>query len=371
VPGRSIRIARIAGIPVGISPWWLLIVVLLTWSLADGYFAERDPALSAAAALALALAAVLLVFAGILAHEFAHAVVARRAGVEIEEIDLWLLGGVARMRSRPRRPMDELRFALAGPAVTALLAVLFLLLALALEPAAPPALQAFVDYQLRINAAIAAFNLLPALPLDGGRVARALLWRHTGDLRRATVLAAAGGRAVGYGLVALSPLALLAGASGAFWLALVGLFLVVAATGEQRQVELAEALGAVTVGALMEEPLLLTAVPRPSELRAVLRTASRAPVMVGADGAVIGLLSARRALRGEGGASAIVAAPLVGPGERASALLDRPDFASVGAAVVVDDARRPVGVVAIADLERYVRPQDTRGTGPRVAGVTR
>jgi Zn-dependent protease len=125
VTGRSIRIARIAGIPVGISPWWLVIVVLLTWSVGIDFFEVQAPQLARASALALALASVLMAFAGILAHEFAHALVARRAGVEIEEIDLWLLGGVARMRNQPRRAVDELRFALAGPAVTAALALAF------------------------------------------------------------------------------------------------------------------------------------------------------------------------------------------------------------------------------------------------------
>jgi Zn-dependent protease len=201
MPGRSVRIARIAGIPVGISPWWLLVVALLTWTLSAGYFPESAPHLAPAASVALALASVLLLFAGILAHEFGHALVARRAGVEIQEIDLWLLGGVARMRNQPKRAGDELRFALAGPAVTAVLAVLFGVVGRALSPTAPEALRAFVSYQAQVNAAILLFNLLPALPLDGGRVARALIWRQTGDLRRATVIAARAGRWVGDGLM--------------------------------------------------------------------------------------------------------------------------------------------------------------------------
>src|SRR5205085_1598256 len=156
---------------------WLLIVGLLTWTL-SGDYAE----LGTVPAVALAMLSVLCLFAGILAHEFGHALVARRAGIEIEEIDLWLLGGVARMRSQPRRAADELRFALAGPAVTVVLALVFGVAAVLLGPST---LDTFVTYQAVVNVALAAFNLLPALPLDGGRVARALLWRSSGDFRRA------------------------------------------------------------------------------------------------------------------------------------------------------------------------------------------
>jgi Zn-dependent protease len=104
MPGRSVRIARIAGIPVGVSPWWLIIVGLITWSLGAGYYPGEVHGITTAASYALGLASALLLFASILAHEFGHALVARRVGVEVEEIDLWLLGGVARMRGQPKKP---------------------------------------------------------------------------------------------------------------------------------------------------------------------------------------------------------------------------------------------------------------------------
>ena len=125
MPGRSIRIARIAGIPVGISPLWLIIVALITWSLGAGYYPGEVHGIAPLASYALGLGSALLLFASILAHEFGHALVARRRGVKIEEIDLWLLGGVARMSGRPQSASDELSFALAGPAVTAVVAAVF------------------------------------------------------------------------------------------------------------------------------------------------------------------------------------------------------------------------------------------------------
>ena len=101
MPGRSIRIARIAGIPVGVSPLWLVIVGLITWSLGAGYYPGEVHGIPPVESYALGLASALLLFASILAHEFGHALVARRRGVEVEEIDLWLLGGVARMSGQP------------------------------------------------------------------------------------------------------------------------------------------------------------------------------------------------------------------------------------------------------------------------------
>ena len=149
MPGRSFRIARIAGIPVGVSPLWLIIVALITWSLGAGYYPGQVHGITPAASYALGLASALLLFASILAHEFGHALVARRRGVKIEEIDLWLLGGVARMSGQPKTAGDELRFALAGPAVTAVIAATFGALALALPTSTPAALRAVVGYAPR------------------------------------------------------------------------------------------------------------------------------------------------------------------------------------------------------------------------------
>jgi Zn-dependent protease len=301
MPGRNIRIGRIAGIPVGISPWWLVIVALLTWSLSTDY---AD--LATVPAVALGLGAVLCLFAGILAHEFGHALVARRAGIEIEEIDLWLLGGVARMRSQPRRAADELRFALAGPAVTVVLAAIFGVAAMLLGPGT---LRTFVTYQAEVNAALAAFNLLPALPLDGGRVARALLWRRTGDFRRATAIAARAGRWSGFGMVYFGLLATLGGAVGGVWLAMIGLFLVAAAGAERRMAEFEAALEGLSVRDL-KRPLT--------------------PDMP-------------------------TGTPAIAPDEPANRLLELPAFLTHGRAVVVDTDGLPLGVVHMTDLERRLR----------------
>jgi Zn-dependent protease len=233
MPGRSYRIGRIAGIPVGVSPLWLVIVALFTVALGAGYFPEEVHGISPVVSYALGLASVLLLFASILAHEFGHALVARRRGIEVQEIDLWLLGGVSRMRGEAHAPGDELAFALAGPAVTAVLAACFGALALLLGSSMPAVLRALIDYQALVNCLLLGFNLVPAFPLDGGRVLRSLLWRRSGDIGRATATAASVGRGFGYLLIGLGGLEFLSGAPEGLWLALIGFFIVSAASAEQ------------------------------------------------------------------------------------------------------------------------------------------
>ena len=294
--GRSIRIARIAGIPVGISPWWLVIVALLTWSVGVDYFEVQAPQLARVSALALALASVLVIFAGILAHEFAHALVARRAGVERDGDGPLAARRRRQMRQPPRRAIDELRFALAGPAVTVVLALAFAAVLWTLPSGAPDAVRAFAAYQVQVgNVAIAVFNLLPALPLDGGRVARALIWHRTGDLRTATVITAYGGRGLGYAMIGLGTLAVFAGYLAGLFAALVGMFLVAAATAEKHQVEVAEALGESTVEDLMSATVMAAPAELPLADARVFTRAHVAVPVVDDQGRAIGLLTADRA----------------------------------------------------------------------------
>ena len=168
--------------------------------------------------------------AGILAHEFGHALVARRRGVEVEEIDLWLLGGVSRMRGQPKTADDELAYAFAGPAVTAAIALVFGLAWLLLPSTAPRAARALIVYEAEVNAAIFLFNLIPAFPLDGGRILRAALWRHTGDIHRErSETAARIGRAFGYLMIGFGVVLALQGAPGGLWISFIGLFVIAGA----------------------------------------------------------------------------------------------------------------------------------------------
>ena len=238
------------------SPWWLVIVALITWSLGASYFPEVVSGISPAASYALGFASALLLFASILAHEFGHAIVARRHGIEVEEIDLWLLGGVSRMRGDAHDPGAELRYALAGPAVTAVIAAVFALAWLALPASTPAAIQALVEYQVIVNGMIFVFNLLPAFPLDGGRVLRSLLWRRSGEIGSSTETAARVGRGFGFVMIFLGALEAMAGAAGGLWLALIGFFLVMASGQQAAGAQMQAALSGVRALDLMSSPVV-------------------------------------------------------------------------------------------------------------------
>lgn len=236
--GGGITVGRLAGIPIAIHPLWLVIVALITWSLGDAYYPEEDPGISSALAYGLGLVSALLLFASILLHELGHAIVARRYGIEIEGIELWLLGGVAKMKGSAHRPEEEFRFAIAGPAVTVAIAAAFWLAVAVLPSSTPDAIFALLAYQALINTAILVFNLMPAFPLDGGRVLRATLWRRMGSMERATVRAARVGRGFGYGMIGLGFLGAFSGAPGLLWLGLIGLFIILAGQAEESSVQL-------------------------------------------------------------------------------------------------------------------------------------
>lgn len=225
------RLFRVAGIDVEAHWSWLFIVVLLVWSLSAAVFPDTNPGLSDATYAAMGAAGALLLFASLALHELGHALQARREDVPIEGITLWLLGGVARFRGRFPSAGAELRIAIAGPLVSLVLGVALLGLSLALP--LPAALDGVLHYLGVMNLVLLAFNMIPALPLDGGRVLRAVLWARNGDFGTATRSAVAistvfGRVLVGGGIV----LVLLTGALGGLWFALIGWFLLNAAAGE-------------------------------------------------------------------------------------------------------------------------------------------
>jgi Zn-dependent protease len=362
----SIRVGRLAGIPIGVQPLWLAIVGLITWSLGAVYYPNQVAGIAPGLAYGLGLLSALLLFASILLHELGHAVVARRHGVEIEEIDLWLLGGVARMKGYPKTAGDELRFALAGPAVTLAIAAVFGVAALALPSSTPAALRAVVEYQAFVNAAILVFNLLPAFPLDGGRVARALIWGRIADLSRATAIAASIGRGFGYGMIALGLLAALSGAVGGIWLALIGFFVVFAAKAEEGGLRIRTAFAGREAGRFMSFP----AVTMPADISVVEAVDgffvkyrySAFPVLDG--GTPVGLLdmstvertpAAQRAAASVGQVTIRDPDLIVDRHQDVAELLERPAFQRVGRAIVLTGDGGEVGVISITDVNRALR----------------
>lgn len=374
MPGRSYRIARIAGIPVGVSPMWLVIVAVLTAGLGASYYPSRISGIAPAYAYALGLLSALLLFASILAHEFGHALVARRHGMTVQEIDLWLLGGVAQMRGRPRQPQDELRYAAAGPLVTLVISLLFVALALALPGSAPGTVRALVDYEAYINVMILGFNLLPAFPLDGGRVVRALLWRARGDLLRATETAAAIGSAFGWVLAMLGVFLLFAGDVGGLWLTMIGGFMVLASGAERVHEEQVQAVSGLSVGALMSSPpiVLRSEWTLADAVHQLEHHPHDAFPVIGHDGRAIGLLTTAELEQAIHGGYATLVRELtdsdpellVQPTLDAGVLLDNFAFLRHHHAVVINRDGRPIGIVSDGDILRAIRIGQLRDARP-------
>ena len=358
----SFRLGRIAGVEVGVNWSWLVVFVLIAWSLAVGVFPDQDPGRSRVIYLVMAVIAAGLFFASLLAHELGHAVTARREGMELDGITLWLFGGVARFKGRFPSAGAELRIALAGPFVSLVIGVVCSLLGWVVAlPGGVGGVVAWIGY---VNLILLVFNLLPALPLDGGRVLRALLWRAKASFAWATNVAAAIGRGCGYLLIGGGVvLFVFQGAFGGAWLAFIGWFLLAAATAEQRSVAARQALAGVRVGDLMTpDPITVSSHHSLGEFIddvAWQRRHTTYPVMD--DGRFVGLLAFRcvAAVPRDRWDARNVRSCMI-PAEEVPTL--HPEAAAIDALVelsestanpgVVVDQGRLVGILSAADLAR-------------------
>ncbi len=253
--GASLSLGTIRGIRVGVH-WSLAVVfVLIAWTLSTAVFPRTNPALDDGTHLGMALVAATLFFASVLLHELGHAFQARRERIEIEGITLWLFGGVATLRGRFETAGAEFRVAVAGPLVSLALGVVFVALALGAGlPQAADGVAAWLGY---VNLLLLVFNLVPAAPLDGGRILHAALWQLTGDFGKATRIASAAGRGFGFLLIG-GGIALFIGGSSfsGVWLAFIGWFLLAAAAAEGRYGAAQQALAGLRVRDVMEpEPV--------------------------------------------------------------------------------------------------------------------
>lgn len=250
---RKLELFTILGFRVSLDLTWFLLAVLIVWSLASGYFPAMIEGLDANAALWLGLGGALGLFLSIIFHEFAHAVVARRFDIPISGITLFIFGGVAEMEREPPSAVSEFLMAIAGPVASYILAGgFFVIAALLPEATAEAPLGAMFAYLATINLILATFNLLPAFPLDGGRVFRAGVWWFTGDLARATRMAAGTGRFLGLLLLALGVFSVVSGNFVAgMWQALIGLFIMGAAQSSETHMVMKTQLEDVTVRRLM------------------------------------------------------------------------------------------------------------------------
>ncbi|MFU8795943.1 MAG: CBS domain-containing protein [Dehalococcoidia bacterium] len=246
----SLRLVRIAGIDIGVHYSWILIFLLLSWGLAQAFFPGIYPEWDTATYWITGVASALLLFVSVLLHELAHSLVAKARGIGVQSITLFLLGGVSNLEDEPERPIVEFTVAIVGPLTSlAVAGICWGLLRLVENQQGP--LAAILGYLALVNLILAAFNLLPGFPLDGGRVLRSILWQRTGSLVTATNIAANIGRFMGWGLIAFGLLRIFSGYLDGIWLAFIGWFLSTSADASRRDLTAREQLRGVRVKDIM------------------------------------------------------------------------------------------------------------------------
>lgn len=248
----SFKLGRIAGIEIGIHYTWIFAFLLITWSLAQGFFPQAYPGWDVTTYWTTGVAASLLLFGSVLLHELAHSLVAKSRGMKVGSITLFIFGGVSNLESEPEKPRIEFTMAIVGPLTSLVLAGVFYLIYLGVRTGDTP-VEAVLFYLALINGILGVFNLIPGFPLDGGRVLRSIIWGATKSLSRATNVAALVGRYFGWAFIAFGVFLLLQGNFlGGLWIAFIGWFLSSAADASRREVTMREHLAGVRVQDVMD-----------------------------------------------------------------------------------------------------------------------
>jgi len=248
---QSIGIGRIFGVRIGLHPSWFVIAVLVTYSMAAGQLPQDFPGWGGSLYWVVGAAISVLFFASVLAHELSHALVARRFGLQVRDITLFIFGGAATLEGDAKRPRDEALIAAAGPLTSLAIGAGLWGIDVAVSQ---PQIAAMIGWLGFINITLGLFNLIPAFPMDGGRVLRAILWRIRGDRMAATRSAAVVGRGFGYLLIAAGVFLLFNSRQPFFgvWLALIGWFLSNAADATVAQVSIEHSLRGIRVREVMD-----------------------------------------------------------------------------------------------------------------------
>ncbi len=256
--GKPIHLFRLFGFPIRLDPSWFIVAVLITWTLASALFPTMYGGLGLVTYIGMGIAGALGLFASVILHEMGHSLVARHYGLPIKGITLFIFGGVAELEDEPRTARDEFLVAVAGPIVSLFIAMGTLALAtLGVGTGWPVAVVGVLSYLASVNLLVVLFNMVPAFPLDGGRVLRSALWKWRGNLQYATRITANIGSGFGFVLIALGVVNILLGSFiGGLWWLLIGLFLRSASSSSYRHVLVRQVLEGEPVRRLMaSEPV--------------------------------------------------------------------------------------------------------------------
>jgi Zn-dependent protease/CBS domain-containing protein len=375
---NSITLGHISGIRIAVHYTWVFVFLLVSWSLAGGYFPQNYPGWSAASYWLAGIVAALLLFASVLVHELGHSLVALARGVRVNSITLFIFGGVSALEEEASQAWDEFVIAVAGPLTSFALAAAFWGLSQLVSPETAGA--AVLSYVAMLNLILGLFNLLPGFPLDGGRVLRSIIWGVTRSQRRATQIASYVGQGIGFLMIFLGLAQVLGGGFlNGLWTAFIGWFLNGAAEQTRHAQEVRQNLEGVPVAELMD-PQPATATPAMSleefVYQYVLRQGRRAlPVTV--DGRLVGLVSvsdAREVPRAAWASTTVdqvmtrVPLKTVAPQAGLSAVMSLLVEGDHHQLPVVDAEGRLLGMISRADLLRYLRYRDLTTGNPPAPG---
>lgn len=289
----SFRVARLFGIDIEIHPSWLLIITFLSYSLSVGLFPARYENWSTGTYWAVGTLSAFLLFVTVLLHELAHALVARRRGLPVPRITLFIFGGVSHLARQPSSAGEEFQIAAAGPATSFVIAAVTGVAALLLGDLNEQ-LEAVLFYLAAVNALLGVFNMLPGFPLDGGRVLRSIAWKRSGSFRKATRTASGVGELFGYTLLAIGFFVLLGGfLLDGLWLMFIGWFLLNAARGEAANLQLEGVLRRLTARDLMRTdfPTVVPGMPLSAIVDEYMVGQGERAVIVANGGTVLGILT--------------------------------------------------------------------------------
>ena len=367
---ENLSLGRIAGIHVGLN-WSLLVVAaLVAWSLATGILPSAAPGYASGAYWTAGVVSAVVFLVSLLAHELAHSVVAVRRGVRVDGITLWLFGGVSRFSSDTSSPGAQALITFVGPLTSLVLGAVFFLASAAVGGGAHPGLlPATLSWLGYINILLGVFNLLPAFPLDGGRLLQSLIWLRTGDRLRATTIAARIGMVFAFLMIAygLATFVFAGNLIGGVWSIFLGWFLLSAARAEEVGGLIRQALSGITVAEVMTpDPMQAPDDISVEEALHSYALASRHSTFPTHDaaGTLSGLLTmaalknvapnARTATIVKGVICPLDQVSTAGPGDPITNLLGLSGGCSEGRTLVVDGGRL-VGIVSPSDINRLVQ----------------
>jgi len=248
---NTINLGKIFDIQIKIDYSWFIIFLLITWSLGGHYFPHSYPGWQSLTYWIVAFSTCLIFFACVLAHELSHSLVSKAHGIPVRDITLFIFGGAAQIASEPEKPRNEFLMAFAGPLISIVIAILFRLVFFVMRDSFQP-VAALAYWLSRINLILAIFNLVPGFPLDGGRILRAVVWKITGNFRKATRIASGAGQFVAFLLIFFGMFMFFTGRFfNGLWFVFIGWFLNNAAEKSYRWVALKDTMRGVTVEEVM------------------------------------------------------------------------------------------------------------------------